>query len=71
MKFQFESIADFIAMNGHGPFVWSAYAITFAVLIFLLISPLLQKKAFIKQLQKTQKLEKLAQANSSVGQTAE
>ncbi|HSX49972.1 MAG TPA: heme exporter protein CcmD [Cellvibrio sp.] len=71
MKFQFESIADFIAMNGHGPFVWSAYAITFAVLIFLLISPLFQKKAFIKQLQKTQKLEKLAQANSSVGQTAE
>lgn len=71
MKFQFESIADFIAMNGHGPFVWSAYAITFVVLIFLLISPLFQKKAFIKQLQKTQKLEKLAQANSSVGQTAE
>lgn len=71
MKFQFESIADFIAMNGHGPFVWAAYAITFAVLIFLLVSPLLQKKAFIKQLQKTQKLEKLAQANSSAGQTAE
>ncbi len=71
MKFQFESIADFIAMNGHGPFVWSAYAITFAVLIFLLISPLVQKKAFIKQLQKTQKLEKLAQANSATGTTAE
>lgn len=71
MKFQFESIADFIAMNGHGPFVWSAYAITFAVLIFLLVSPLLQKKAFIKQLQKTQKLEKLAQSNPATGQTAE
>jgi heme exporter protein D len=71
MKFQFESVADFIAMNGHGPFVWSAYAITFAVLIFLLVSPLLQKKAFIKQLQKTQKLEKLTQANSTVGTTAE
>lgn len=70
MKFQFGSIADFIAMNGHGPFVWSAYAITFAVLIFLLVSPLLQKKAFIKQLQKTHKLEKLAQANSAVGTTA-
>ena len=60
MKFQFESIADFIAMNGHGSYVWASYAITFAVLIFLLISPLLQKKAFVKQQQKQQKL---AQAN--------
>lgn len=60
MKFQFESIADFIAMNGHGPFVWASYAITFAVLIYLLVSPLLQKKTFIKQ---QQKLQKLAQTN--------
>lgn len=56
MKFQFESIADFIAMNGHGSYVWASYAITFAVLIFLLASPLLQKKAFVKQQIKQQKL---------------
>lgn len=56
MKFQFESIADFIAMNGHGSYVWASYAITFAVLIFLLASPLLQKKAFVKQQKKQQKL---------------
>lgn len=60
MKFQFETFADFIAMNGHGPFVWAAYGITFAALIFLLLSPVLQKKAFIKQ---QQKLQKLAQVN--------
>lgn len=60
MKFQFESIADFIAMNGHGPFVWSAYGITFIALIYLLVSPVLQKKAFFKQ---QQKLQKLAQNN--------
>ncbi|QEY15005.1 heme exporter protein CcmD [Cellvibrio sp. KY-GH-1] len=60
MKFQFETFADFIAMNGHGPFVWAAYGITFAALIFLLFSPVLQKKAFIKQ---QQKLQKLAQVN--------
>jgi heme exporter protein D len=60
MKFQFESIADLITMNGHGPFVWASYAITFAVLIYLLVSPLLQKKTFIKQ---QQKLQKLAQTN--------
>ena len=37
MKFQFETFADFIAMNGHGPFVWAAYGITFAALIVLLL----------------------------------
>ena len=68
MKFQFESIADFIAMSGHGPFVWASYTITFAVLIFLVINPLLQKKAFIKE---QQKLQKLAQANPSATQSVE
>ena len=68
MKFQFESIADFIAMNGHGPYVWSAYAITFAVLIFLLASPLMQRKAFVKQQQKQQKL---GQANNVAGESIE
>ena len=56
MKFQFESLADFIAMNGHGPFVWAAYAITLAALIFLVVSPVLQRKAFFKQQEKVQKL---------------
>jgi heme exporter protein D len=58
MKFQFESFADFMTMSGHGPYVWAAYAITFAGLIFLLVNPLLQKKALLKQ---QQKLRKLAQ----------
>lgn len=60
MKFQFESFADFMAMSGHGPYVWAAYAITFISLMFLLFSPLLQKKAFIKQ---QKKMQKLAQNN--------
>jgi heme exporter protein D len=62
MKFQFDSFADFLAMNGHGPYVWASFVITFVVLIFLLVSPLLQRKAFIKQ---QQKLQKLAQVNSA------
>lgn len=28
----FNSFADFVHMGGHGPFVWSAYAITLVVL---------------------------------------
>lgn len=56
MKFQFDNLADFIAMNGHGPFVWAAYAVTLAALIFLVVSPVLQKKAFFKQQEKMQKI---------------
>jgi heme exporter protein D len=67
MKFQFESLADFIAMSGHGPYVWASYAITFVALIFLLVNPLLQKKALVKQ---QKKLHKLAQAGSAIERSA-
>ncbi|UJF24740.1 heme exporter protein CcmD [Suttonella sp. R2A3] len=31
----FDSVSDFLAMGGHAPFVWSAYAITlFAIIGF-------------------------------------
>lgn len=56
MQFQFESLAVFWVMNGHGSFVWGAYAITAVVLIYLLISPMLQRKAFFRQQQKLQRL---------------
>lgn len=60
MKFQFESFADFMAMSGHGAFVWAAYGITFIALMYLLVSPILQKDAFMTQ---QKKLQKLAQSN--------
>lgn len=49
MVFQFESLTSFIAMNGHGSFVWAAYGITFVVLSYLLISPILQQRQFFRQ----------------------
>lgn len=60
MKFQFESFADFMAMSGHGAFVWAAYGITFIALMYLLVSPILQKDTFMTQ---QKKLQKLAQSN--------
>ncbi len=49
MTFQFESIASFMVMNGHGPYVWAAYAVTAAVLVYLTLSPVLQRRQFIRQ----------------------
>lgn len=46
MQLQFDSIADLWAMNGHGVYVWLAYAITLVVLIYLVVSPVMQRRQF-------------------------
>ncbi len=38
--FQFNNLADFIAMGGYGVFVWSSYAIAAALAIYLYVAPL-------------------------------
>ena len=45
----FENFAALINMDGHGPYVWAAYAITAIVLILLIVNPLLRKRRFIMQ----------------------
>jgi heme exporter protein D len=61
MNFQFDSVSAFFEMNGHGGYVWAAYAITYTVLIYLAISPLLQKKAFLRQQKKIVLLQNTTQ----------
>lgn len=56
MQFQFDSLASFMAMNGHGQYVWAAYGISFAVLIYLLLSPRLQRRQFIRAQVKSQRV---------------
>lgn len=58
MKFQFDSLADFMHMDGYGVFVWTAYALVYGILIYLTLNPLIQKKNFLKQQKKWQQLEK-------------
>jgi heme exporter protein D len=60
MQFQFDSFSAFLFMNGHGVYVWACYSITFFVLTSLVINPVMQKKAFLKQLKKIAQLEKKA-----------
>ena len=43
---QFESFADLMSMGGHGIFVWSVYAITFIVLLSLVLTPLFRDRSF-------------------------
>lgn len=67
MNFQFESLRDFALMNGHGPYVWAAYGISFAVLIYLVIAPLWRQRRFIRQ--HRARLRKLARIGESPRQS--
>lgn len=57
MKFQFDSLDAFLRMSGHGVYVWACYCIVYSILVYLTLSPLLQKKVFIKQQKKWQELQ--------------
>ena len=37
---QFDSFSDAMAMGGHGPYVWGAYAITLVVVMVILLRPI-------------------------------
>ena len=46
--FQFDSLADFMAMAGHGPYVWISYAVSLAVMLYLVVSPLLRRRTTLR-----------------------
>ena len=46
---RFDSLAELWAMDGHGVFVWSVYAIATVILLALLWAPAQRKRQFFKQ----------------------
>ena len=50
MKFQFENLPDFIAMDGHGFYVWSAVIVAALISAWLIISPLISLRQVIKDI---------------------
>lgn len=65
-RFQFESVADFLAMNGHGGYVWASYVITFFALILLVVYPIYQQRRFFKEsVLREQRIQRAAHINSS------
>jgi heme exporter protein D len=45
--FQFDNLAAFLSMDGHGPYVWSAYAISAVVILYLVVIPLRRQRKLI------------------------
>lgn len=52
------SFDEFLAMGGYGFYVWTAYGISFVVLLLNVILPLIQRKQFVRQLALKQKRSK-------------
>ncbi len=46
--FQFDSLYHFLAMDGHGPWVWVSYGVSLAVMAWLVISPLRRRRAILR-----------------------
>jgi len=49
------TLQTFFAMGGYAFYVWSAYGITFLVLLFNILSPVLLRKQLLRQLSLRQK----------------
>jgi len=50
MNFQFESLDAFWVMAGHGPYVWSAYAIFSISIVTLLLNARMKRKEVLKKI---------------------
>ena len=46
--FQFNDMSAFLAMGGHGFYVWSAYGVSLLLLSYLVIRPLLRRAEVLK-----------------------
>ncbi|WP_444890769.1 heme exporter protein CcmD [Microbulbifer sp. DLAB2-AA] len=56
MQFQFANFADFLAMDGHGIYVWISFAVTFAALAALALYPQLARRRLQRELLKQQRI---------------
>ncbi|WKD50953.1 heme exporter protein CcmD [Microbulbifer spongiae] len=56
MQFQFSSFAEFLAMDGHGIYVWISYVVTFAALAALALYPRITRRRIQRELQRQQRI---------------
>lgn len=55
----FASFADFLAMGGHGAYVWSAYGLCLAVMALNVALPLLARRRYLNDLARRRRREAL------------
>lgn len=43
----FDSLSAFLAMGGHGFYVWLSYALALAVVVYNIVAPLVRRRRFL------------------------
>ena len=56
----FASFSDLLSMDGHGPYVWSAYAIVAVVLLIMVRGPLARHRRTIERIRHRRVVERAA-----------
>lgn len=67
MDFYFDSWAEFLRMGDHGPYVWACYLITWVVLAYLLISPVVRQRRWIRRQAALQRRTATARTQNRAG----
>jgi len=60
----FDNFSEFLAMGGHGLYVWIAYGLTAVIFIFNLIIPIFKRKRIIVEQTRQLRREELHASNS-------
>lgn len=45
----FDSFAEFLAMGNHGPYVWGAWGLTFAIVAWNVLQPWRQRRRLLQE----------------------
>tara|TARA_B110000037_G_scaffold56199_1_gene68665 strand:- start:127 stop:333 length:207 start_codon:yes stop_codon:yes gene_type:complete len=61
VNFQFDNVSGMLHMAGHGIYVWTAVLVTLALIAWLIINPLLQRRRVIKEIAQDVSREQLRQ----------
>lgn len=61
MNFQFDNVSEMLHMAGHGIYVWTAVLVTLALIAWLIINPLLQRRHVIEEIAQDVTREQLRQ----------
>ena len=61
MNFQFDNVGGMLHMAGHGIYVWTAVLVTLALIAWLIINPLLQRRHVIEEIAQDVAREQLRQ----------
>jgi|TARA_B110000879_G_scaffold27563_1_gene37452 heme exporter protein D len=68
MQMYFASFQDLLIMDGHGIYVWSAVILSLLVLVWLIVVPLLSRRALLKDIARDVLRERARQSSSKNNQ---